>query len=89
MSVSMSAITRSLVPLRVARERACLTQAELAERAGIHAMTVHRIEREREVPRPSTKRRLATVLGVPAAIIAWPQDTGTSAAAKDQGEAIA
>ena len=44
-----------------------LTQAELAERAGVTESTVNRIEQGHQAARISTVRKLASVLGVPPA----------------------
>ena len=41
-----------------------LTQAELAEKAGLTTAAVARIERNEAEPRPSTLRKLATALDV-------------------------
>lgn len=46
------------------RERALLTQEELAQRAGIGTATLNRIERDRVEPHFRTIRKLATALGV-------------------------
>jgi transcriptional regulator with XRE-family HTH domain len=51
--------------LRRIRERAGLTQEEVAERSGVHATEVSRIERGKRDPRVSTVERLARALGVP------------------------
>lgn len=50
--------------LRIARERALLTQEELAARAGVQPFTISRIERNKVEPRFSTIRKLAEVLGM-------------------------
>jgi transcriptional regulator with XRE-family HTH domain len=50
--------------LRAARERALLTQGELAARADVQPLTVSRIETEKVEPRYSTIRKLAKALGV-------------------------
>lgn len=50
--------------LRQLREAAFLTQAELAQKAGLTEATVSRIEHGHHEPRISTVRRLATALGV-------------------------
>ena len=46
------------------REQAVLTQKELAEKAGITELSVHKIENGLQNPRPSTIRALARALGV-------------------------
>ena len=52
-----------------AREQALLTQEELAERAGIGAATLNRIERDRVEPQFRTIRKIAKALGVDAATL--------------------
>lgn len=56
-----------LARLRQARERALLTQEQLAQRAGVAKSTVNRIEQGLQEARISTVRRLAEALGVTAA----------------------
>lgn len=52
------------------RERALLTQQELADRAGIGLTTLNRIENDRAEPQFRTIRKLAQALGVdPATLI--------------------
>ena len=52
------------------RERALLTQQELADRAGIGLNTLNRIERDHAEPHFRTIRKLAKALGVdPATLI--------------------
>ena len=46
------------------RERALLTQQELAERAGVGLTTLNRIENDRAEPHFRTIRKLAGALGV-------------------------
>lgn len=46
------------------RERAVLTQKDLAKRARISQMSVHYIEAGKQQPRPATIRALARALGV-------------------------
>jgi XRE family transcriptional regulator, regulator of sulfur utilization len=46
------------------RQREALTQAELAEKAGIAGGTLSRIERNHSDPHMTTIRKLARVLGV-------------------------
>jgi transcriptional regulator with XRE-family HTH domain len=50
--------------LRRQRMRRALTQAELAERAGVTTATVARIERDEIEPRMTTLRKLAQALEV-------------------------
>jgi transcriptional regulator with XRE-family HTH domain len=50
--------------LRRARERAALTQAELAARIGGSETTVNRLELGKQPARISTLRRIAATLGV-------------------------
>ena len=72
--------------LRRARETALLTQAELAERAGVQRATVNRIETGATAARFATVRRLAEALGVPAADLLSPAAApGTAAAETDGG----
>ena len=47
-----------------ARERALLTQEELAERAGIGAATLNRIEKDRVEPHFRTIRKIAKALNM-------------------------
>jgi transcriptional regulator with XRE-family HTH domain len=50
--------------LRAARERALLTQEELATRAEVQPLTISRIETDKVEPRYSTIRKLAKALGL-------------------------
>ena len=50
--------------LKRLRQREALTQAELAEKAGIAEVTLSRIERDVAEPHMSTIRKLAHVLNV-------------------------
>lgn len=52
--------------LREARERALLTQEELAARAGVQPLTISRIETDKVEPRFSTIRKIAKALDVDA-----------------------
>jgi transcriptional regulator with XRE-family HTH domain len=54
------------VLVRRHRLAAPLTQQELADAAGIHLKSVQAIEAGASRPRPSTIRKLAAALGVPA-----------------------
>ncbi len=51
--------------LRHARDQLGLTQEQVAERSGVHATEVSRIEAGKRDPRVSTMERLAKALGVP------------------------
>ena len=51
------------------RERALLTQQELAERAGIGLTTLNRIENDHAEPHFRTIRKLAKALNIDAAIL--------------------
>jgi len=53
-----------MTKLRVIRERAFLTQAELAEAAGISLITLNRLENGKQKPSFKTIRKLAEALGV-------------------------
>ncbi len=50
--------------LKRERERAFLSQRELAKRAGIWYPTVSRIEKDHTEPHPRTIRKLAEALGI-------------------------
>ena len=52
--------------LREARERLELTQEQVAERCGVHATEVSRIEAGKRDPKVSTLERLAAALEMPA-----------------------
>ena len=51
--------------LRFARHRLGLTQEQVAERSGVHATEVSRIEGGRRDPKVSTLERLAAAVEVP------------------------
>jgi len=57
-----------------------LTQAELADRAGVSRDTVVRLERLRQPPRPRTLKKLADVLGVSTRDLASENGTASSRA---------
>lgn len=64
--------------LRQARIDAGLTQAELAERAGVADATLSRIERGRLVPSITLTTRIATALGVTVdALVSGPKSSQT------------
>ncbi len=69
-----------------------MTQAELAERAGIQRATVNRIETGATAARFTTVRKLAAALGVPADVLLVADDatgatTGPAAGATtEEGE---
>ena len=58
-----------MATLRELRERAVLTQAELAQLAGVTPATVSDLEMGKRRPRPSTIRKLAKTLKVKASEI--------------------
>ena len=60
----MMEVVRIGTQLRAARERALLTQVELAARAEIQPLTISRIETDKVEPRYNTIRKLAKALGV-------------------------
>jgi transcriptional regulator with XRE-family HTH domain len=51
--------------LRAARRRLGLTQEEVAERSGVQAGEISRIERGKRDPKVSTMEKLATAVEVP------------------------
>lgn len=59
----LSRMTNELI--RVARQRAGLKQRQLAERAGMHPVTLCRYETGHREPDLGALRRLAIALGVP------------------------
>jgi transcriptional regulator with XRE-family HTH domain len=50
--------------LRELRDRASLSQEELAERAGVSRATIADLELGKRKPQPKTRRKLAEALGV-------------------------
>ena len=50
--------------LRELRDRASLSQEELAERAGVSRATIADLELGKRSPQPKTRRKLAEALGV-------------------------
>jgi transcriptional regulator with XRE-family HTH domain len=67
--------------LRTARMQRFLTQAELAERAGMSETTVNRLENQLQEARISTVRRLAEALAVEPERLIWDEgETGKAAA---------
>ena len=61
------------------RERAFLTQAELAEKSGVSEGTINRIEAGKHEPRISTIRKLAKALNVsPDELVRSSEDQQTS-----------
>jgi transcriptional regulator with XRE-family HTH domain len=57
------------VQVKRERERALLTQQELAERAGIGLTTLNRIENDHAEPHFRTIRKIAKALDIDAAIL--------------------
>ena len=60
--------------LRRFRLERFLSQAELARRSGVHALTVTRLESGRTAPSTRTVRALAEALGVQPGELASPQE---------------
>ena len=60
--------------LRRLRLASFLTQAELARRSGVHALTVTRLESGRTAPSTRTVRALATALGIAPGQLASPEE---------------
>lgn len=60
--------------LKYWRERRAMTQAELAEQAGLTAAALSRLENQQAQPRPSTTRKLADVLQVEPGVLMGPPD---------------
>lgn len=75
----MKAITRKTKPpihLAAWRRRKGLTQAQLAERAGIAQPTIANLERLHwKTVHDSTAEKLATALGIPTNQLYWPPET--------------
>jgi transcriptional regulator with XRE-family HTH domain len=65
----------SVSQLRVFRTAAGLSQKELAELAGVTAVTVCHVERGTTQPQRRTAEGIALALNVPAAIL-WPDGIG-------------
>ena len=60
--------------LRYWREQRALSQAELADKAGLTEQTVWNLENMKVQPRPSTTRKLARALGVEPSQLYGPPD---------------
>ncbi len=60
--------------LKRARERAALSQEELAKKAGVSRVTVARVEACLDDPQPRTVRKLAAALGVEPEALMEPGD---------------
>lgn len=50
--------------IRELREKACLSQEELAAAAGVSVFTISRLERSHHKPQPKNLRNIAKALGV-------------------------
>ncbi len=61
-------------PLRVCRLLRAMTQRDVASASGVHRITVGRIERGLESPRPSTRTALAAALDYPEDVLFPPGD---------------
>lgn len=62
---------RMRTPLRELRERRALSLADLAARAHVDRMTIHRIEHGQHRPYPSTRQKLAAALHIAVDRIEW------------------
>jgi transcriptional regulator with XRE-family HTH domain len=60
--------------LRRRRLERFFSQAELARRSGVHALTITRLERGRSAPSTRTVRALAEALGVEPSALASPDE---------------
>lgn len=60
--------------LRRLRLASFLTQAELARRSGVHALTITRLESGRTAPSTRTVKALAVALGIAPAELASPEE---------------
>ena len=65
------AFPANLRRIRLAR---FFSQAELARRSGLHAITITRLENGRTAPSTRTVRALAAALGVPPGELATPEE---------------
>ncbi len=65
--------------LKALRIEAALTQAELAEKAGLAVNTVARLERDEGEPHMTTARKLAAAFGVPPRELTAPKETSGDA----------
>ncbi len=59
------------VPLRELRFRLALSQAEVAQLAGVSVVTVNSAECGRSLPRPRVRRAIAEALNTPTERIEW------------------
>lgn len=59
--------------LRALRDAAALSLVELAAIAGVHPVSLWRVETGRSHPLPCTRRKIAQALGTSPASILWPE----------------
>jgi transcriptional regulator with XRE-family HTH domain len=64
-----------------------LTQAELARRSGVHALTITRLESGRTAPSTRTVRALAVALGVAPRQLASPEEVAEADRRQRRSEA--
>ena len=64
-----------------------LTQAELARRSGLHALTITRLESGRTAPSTRSVRALAAALGVEPREIASPEEVAEADRRQRRGDA--
>lgn len=75
--------------LRRIRLAQFLSQAELARRSGVHAITVTRLESGRTAPSTRTVRALAAALSVPPGELATPEEVAEADRLRRSQPAIA
>lgn len=64
--------------LKAARKRAGLEQAEVAERLGVHEVTISNWERGHREPDEATIAQLAELYGLPRAVVRYGEDGGVA-----------
>ena len=63
--------SHTIIPLREIRFSRALSQAEVAQLAGVSVVTINAAECGRALPRPGTRRAIAAALSLPPETIAW------------------
>lgn len=79
---------RYLKGMREARERALLTQGQLAEKSGVTISTISRVENGLQAARITTIKRLADAMGVKAEeLIDWEREAPQAVGRKGKAAA--